>query len=397
MEHLEGWKILVLGAMMMAGFLAHLGGPLIHVPRVTLLLLIGVIAGPHALGLVPEQTTAWFPFVAHLALAIIGFLLGEEFRWADMRGKGRRVVGISIGETMAAVVVVFVAVLLLSGDVALSLLLAGIAPASAPAAIFETVREGQAQGELTDTLLGVVAIDDAWGVIAFSVLLVAATAVGGEGAATNQLFIGLWEVAGALLLGIVTGLPMAWISSRIRQGQLTLIEVSGIVFLQTGIATLIGVSYLLAAIVLGVMVANFGKQKRPFKELEHVREPLLAVFFILAGLKLNIAELPHIAWLAGTYVVARVIGLVVGGMAAGRLVGAPSQVSRRIGWCIMPQAGVALGFALLVQQKLGQYGDRVLSLVIATTVLFELVGPVFARYQLHRAGECHAESSKEPS
>jgi Kef-type K+ transport system membrane component KefB len=395
MENLQGWKLLVLGAMMVAGFLAHVGGPLIHVPRVTLLLLIGVIAGPHALGLVPEQTTAWFPFVAHLALAIIGFLLGEEFRWTDVRNKGRRVVGISIGETAAAVMVVFGAVYLLTGDIALSLLLGGIAPASAPAAIFETIREGRARGELTETLLGVVAIDDAWGVIAFSILLVAATAIGGQGAATGQLFVGLWEVSGALLLGIVVGLPMAWISSKIREGQLTLIEVSGIVFLQTGIATVIGVSYLLAAIVLGVMVANFGKQKRPFKELEHVREPLLAVFFILAGLKLNLAELPDIAWLGGIYVTARVVGLIVGGQVAGRLVGAPRQVSRRIGWCIMPQAGVALGFALLVQEKLDQYGDRVLSLVIGTTVLFELVGPMFARFHLQRAGECQSESAEE--
>jgi len=204
-ETVEGWKLLVLGAMLVAGFLAHLGGPLVHIPRVTLLLLVGAIFGPGVLGVVPEQTTEWFPFVAHLALAVIGFLLGEEFRWQDVKSKGPRVLCISLGETVAAMLMVFLAVYLLRRDLALALILAGIAPASAPAAIFETIREGRAKGELTDTLLGVVAVDDAWGVIAFSVLLVVAAAVAGEGTPADQLLIGLWEVFGAVGLGVQIG------------------------------------------------------------------------------------------------------------------------------------------------------------------------------------------------
>ncbi|MDY7107919.1 MAG: cation:proton antiporter [Planctomycetota bacterium] len=392
MENLEGTKLVVLGAMLVAGFLAHLGGPLIHVPRVTLLLLIGVLVGPAVFGVVPAEITDWFPFVAHLALAIIGFLLGEEFHWGDIRKRGRRVLGISIGETIAAAVVVFLAVLALSGDLVLALILAGIAPASAPAAIFETVREGRAKGELTDTLLGVVAIDDAWGVIAFSVLLVIASALGGEGAALQHLPLGLWEVFGAILLGIAMGLPMAWLSRNIRGGQLTLLEASGIVFLQTGIATMIGVSYLLAAIVLGAVVVNLSKREQTFKEIEHVREPLLAVFFILAGLKLDLTGLADIALIGALYVAARVIGLYLGGRVSGRMLEAPPDVRRRIGWCIMPQAGVALGFALLVQDELPEYGDRVLPLVIASTVLFELAGPLMARIQLRLAGEWRGDT-----
>ncbi|HKK53197.1 MAG TPA: hypothetical protein VKA74_16485, partial [Myxococcota bacterium] len=80
METVEGWRLVVLGGMLLCGFLAHVSGPLIHVPRVTLLVLIGVALGPHMLGVVPSEVNAWFPFVTHLALALIGFLLGEEFR-----------------------------------------------------------------------------------------------------------------------------------------------------------------------------------------------------------------------------------------------------------------------------------------------------------------------------
>ena len=180
----------MLGAILVAGFLAHLGGPMIRVPRVTLLLLIGAIFGPGQLGVVPAEVTEWFPFVAHLALAIIGFLLGEKFRWRDIKSKGPCVLGISVAETLAATLTVFAAVYLPRRDLALALVLAGIAPASAPAAIFETAREGRAKAKLTDTLLGVVAIDDAWGVILFSILLVVASATAGQGAPTDQLLVG---------------------------------------------------------------------------------------------------------------------------------------------------------------------------------------------------------------
>lgn len=390
MESLEGWRLLVLGGMLICGFLAHLSGPLIHVPRVTLLIIVGVVFGPHVLGLVPDAVTDWFPLVTHIALAIIGFLLGDQFRWRELKHKGVQVLGISVGESIAAAGAVFLAVYLLQRDLVLALVLAGVAPASAPAAIVETVREGRAKGRLTRTVLEVVAIDDAWGVIAFSLLLVAATAVGGQGPATDALWAGLWEVGGGLLLGVIVGLPMAWISSRIRGGELTLIEASGIVILQTGIATVIGVSYLLAAIALGAVVVNLARRKQAFKEIEHVREPLMAIFFILAGLKLDVNQLTAIGWIGGAYIAARAAGLVAGGWLSGVLLGVEAGVRRRVGWCIMPQAGVALGLALLVQERLPAYGQTLLTLVIASTVVFEIAGPLLLRLQLHRSGEWNA-------
>jgi len=387
MESADGWQLLILGAMLLAGFLAHLTGPLIHVPRVTLLILAGVLLGPHLLGVVPDEVAGWFPFVTHLALAIIGFLLGEEFRWRALKEKGPQVLVISVGETLAAAAVVFAVVLLLRQDPVLALVLAGIAPASAPAATVETLREGRARGPLTDTVLEVVAIDDAWGVIAFSLLLVAATALGGQGAATGELLAGLWEVTGAILLGAAVGLPMAWINDRIRDRELTLVEAIGFVVFQTGVASLLGVSYLLAAVVLGAVVVNRAGRKHAFQEVEHVREPFMAIFFILAGMKLDLGQLLAIGWIGAGYVLARAGGLALGGWLAGWWLDVEAQVRRRIGWCLMPQAGVALGFALLARERLPGYGDLVLTLVIASTVLFEIGGPLLTRLQLRRAGE----------
>jgi Kef-type K+ transport system membrane component KefB len=378
--------------MLLAGYVAHVAAPRIYVPRVTLLLVVGAICGPSLLGLVPKETTEWFPFVAHMALAMVGFLLGENFVGKELREKGRLVLAITVGETVLTAAVVFLALIPVGAPIALALVLAGIAPASAPAAIFETIREGKSEGPLTDTVLGVVAIDDAWGVIIFSLLLVVAQTVAGHGAQLNQLLTGLWEVLGALVVGGLVSVPMVWVTMKIRKGEPTLIEAAGFVSLCAGIASLVHVSYLLSAMVLGAVVANRAKENmRPFHAIEGVREPFLAIFFLLAGFRFELGALTTLGLIGAVYAAARAAGLILGGRIAGAMVKAPREVQARVGWCILPQAGVALGFALLVREQLPEYGDVVLPLIIGTTVLFEVTGPFIARCHLRRAGEMSDE------
>jgi Kef-type K+ transport system membrane component KefB len=379
--------------MLLAGYVAHIAGPRITVPRVSLLLLAGVVCGPSLLGVVPEDYTRWFPFVAHMALAMIGFLLGENFVGRKIKQQERVVLPITVGETVFTALLVFGALMLTGTPFALALLLAGIAPASAPAAIFETIQEGRSKGPLTDTVLGVVAIDDALGVILFSLLLVAAHAVGGQGGHLTELIKGLWEVFGAVMLGGLLSLPMVWTLTRIREGQPTLIEAAGFVFLCAGLASLLQVSYLIATIVLGAVVANrAGDDMQSFHAIERVREPFLAIFFILAGLKLELSEIATLGLVGAVYIAARTLGLVLGGRLAGWIVGAPREVRRRVGYCILPQAGVALGFALLVREQFPELGESVLPLIIGTTVIFEIGGPLIARRCLQKAGELPGEN-----
>jgi len=384
----EGWTLVILGAMLLAGYLAHITGPRIYIPRVTLLLIAGAIFGPSALGIVPQKVCEWFPIVAHMALAMVGFLLGENFVGKEIREKGRVVLWVTVSESLLTAALVFVALTIAGAPIALALLLAGIAPASAPAAIFETIREGKSKGSLTDTVLGVVAIDDAWGVIIFSVLLVAAQAITGHGTHFYELIKGLWEVFGAVLVGGLVSLPMVWLATRIRKGEPTLVEAAGFVFLCAGVASVLDVSYLLSTMVLGAVVANRTKETmRPFHAIERVREPFLAVFFILAGLRFELSKLIALGLVGAIYIAARTVGLVLGGRIAGKIVKAPKEVQSRVGWCILPQAGVALGFALLVREQLPEFGESVLPLVIGTTIIFEIAGPLIARWHLRKAGE----------
>ena len=396
MQAADGLTLIIIGLMLLAGYLAYLISKKIPIPNVTILLLTGIIFGPSVLDLIPHQTKNWFPLVSHIALAMIGFLLGESFVIKEIREKGKTVLYIMLGETITTAVLVFIAVYLVSRSLELALVLAGIAPASAPAAIFETIRGIKAKGKLTDTVLNVVAIDDGVGVILFSVLFVAAQTVSGRQAGMQELLNGLWEVFGAILLGLAVSVPMAWATPRAREGEITLIEAAGFVILCSGIASLIHVSYLLACMVLGAVLANCSsEERRSFSAIEGVREPFLAIFFILSGLELQPDKLVTLGIIGLTYILARSAGLISGALLAGKAANAPREVTNRLGFCILPQAGVALGFALLAKEKIPQLGDTVLTLVIATTVIFEITGPLIARYNLQQAGELHKKNQTE--
>lgn len=380
--------LLILGVFLLIGWGAHVIGSRVHVPRVTLLLSVGLLAGPAVLDLVPAEIAQWFPMVSQIALAMIGFLLGESLVGRELKQRARTVLFVSIGATLGPILVVTLLLLLIGTDLALALLLAGIATATAPAAIVDVVHETAAEGPLTETTLGVVAIDDAWGVMLFSLLLVAIEAMAGTANPLNEILWGVWEVLGALLLGGLIGIPMAWSIGRMRPGEPTLIEAAGFVLLCAGLAIQLHASYLLACMALGATVAVRAKHHtRPFRDIEGVSEPFLVIFFLLAGHEFNLATLRALGIIGGTYVLARSLGKIAGAAIGARLAQAPPVVQARIGWCLLPQAGVALGLALLVAERLPDLGYSVLPLVIASTVLFELFGPLLTRWQLARAGE----------
>jgi Kef-type K+ transport system membrane component KefB len=315
-------------------------------------------------------------------------MLGERFLGKKLRQAGNLVLAISIAESLGAVVVVLVGLLVMGTSPITAILLAGIAAASAPAATMDVVREVHSKGRLTDTLLGVVAIDDAYAIILFSLLLVVAQAISGDGFAWSILLTGAWELLGAVVLGIAIGAPMSWVTGRVRPGELTLLEALGFVLLCGGVASLIGVSYLLACMVLGAVVANRARHHtRPFHAIEGVSQPFLVVFFLLAGFQLDPSMFALVGLAGAGYVIFRSIGKIFGAYVGARFARAPDDLAKRIGWCLLPQAGVALGLGLLAAERFPEFGGAILSLLVGTTFVFEVLGPVAARVSLKRAGE----------
>ncbi|MCP3906328.1 MAG: cation:proton antiporter [Planctomycetes bacterium] len=394
----DGWPLVIIGLCLLAGFVAHVIGQRAHVPRVTLLLLIGVVVGPSGLGVAPEGLVEWFPLAAQLALSMVGFELGERFVGRNVRSSGRTILVVAVAVTLFTALAVFVGLLIAGVSLVMALLLAGIASATDPAATVDVIRETRSGGTLTDTVLGVVAVDDAIGVMLFSVLVVIARVVGDGSLEAGIAGLALWEVGGGVLVGLVFGVPMALLTGRIRAGEPTRLETLGFVLCASGVASLLGVSYLITAMVQGAVVANFARHHtRPFHVIENVTQPFLVVFFILAGFRLDTTALVEAGTVAVAYLVARSIGRVVGGTLGARLARADRTVGRHVGWCLLPQAGVALGLGLLAADEFPEFGDRIVTLLIGTTVVFEILGPLATRIVLRMSGESRAASIGGPS
>jgi Kef-type K+ transport system membrane component KefB len=379
--------LLTLGLLFLLGLAADLVGRHTFVPRVTLLILVGLAAGPIGFDLLPAALVSdWFPPMTTLALSLVGFLLGEKLSITELRAHGRLVISITVAETTMALIAVALALLAIGVHPVAALLLAGIAAASAPAATFDVVHECGIKGEFPDTLLAVVALDDAVALLLFSVMMAVAAAVDGSQSVMSSLLGGLSEIGGSLLLGAVLGVPMAFLTGRIRPGEPTLTEAMGFVLLCGGLATWLDLSPVLCAMVMGSVVASLASHHdRPFHAIEDVEWPFLVVFFILAGASAHPGAVLMVSGITVVYMLSRCAGTFVGAWAGADWAGASPALRKWIGWCLFPQAGVALGMALMATQRFPEFAAFLLPVILASTVIYEIAAPAVTRRALHAA------------
>lgn len=376
--------LLILGFMFLIGLAADLIGRHSMVPRVTLLILGGLAIGPAGFDLLPQSfVQAWFPPLTTLALSLVGFLLGHHLSITSLKAHGKLVLGITIGETTGAIVVVATLLLLIGVHPVVALLLAGVSAATAPAATFDIVRESGVTGEFPDTLLAVVAMDDAWALFMFSLMMAAASTTNGDSSALSSIWAGLEEIGGSVLLGVALGAPMAYLTGRIRPGEPTLAEALGFVLICGGIATWLDLSAVLSAMIMGAIVASLARHhERPFHAIEGIELPFLMLFFLLAGASAHLDALLLVGGITITYILSRCVGSYAGAWIGAGWAGADPVTRRWLGLCLFPQAGVALGMALMASQRFPEFASMLLPTVLASTIIYELLTPPLTRRAL---------------
>lgn len=368
-----GVQFLTLGGLLVLGLALDQIGRSSAVPRVTLLLAAGVALG--ALELLPRSTAALYQILSVLALTMVAFLLGGALSFQRLREHGPAILWVSAGIVVATLVFVAGGMLLLGLPLALALLLGAIATATAPAATLDVIRQSGRTGPFTQLLREIVAIDDAWGLIVFSLALVAAGVL--TGVSASQVFgEALRELFGGIALGVVLGLPASSLTGRIREGEPLVIEAIALVLLIAGGALLLEVSFLIAGMTAGAVVVNLAQHhSRPFREIEHIQPPFLIIFFLLAGATLDLAALAEIGWIGAAFAIFRICGRIAGGWAGALTGGLPPAMRHWIGPALLPQAGIAVGMALVAAQRFPDYAATLVTLTVGTTVLFELIGP----------------------
>ncbi len=374
-----------LGALFLAGLVADALGQRTSLPRVTLLLGIGIMAGGAGLDLIPAAAREAYSFLSVTALSLVAFLLGGTLKRETLAAHGRSILLISLAIVVVTILGVGAGLWALGLAPGVALVLGAIATATDPAAATDAIDQSGARGGFVDTLRGIVAIDDAWGMLAFALAVVGAKALAGaEGG--EMLLEAAWEIGGALTLGLALGLPGAVLTGRLKPGEPSLIEALALVFLAAGLSLWLEVSFLLTAMTAGAAIVNLARHhERAFHEIEHVQWPFMILFFVLAGASLEIGKLLALGALGAGYVTLRIAARLAGGWTGGWLAGAPARERALYGSALLPQAGVAVGMALVAAQEFPEAADTILTLTIGTTVFFELIGPAATIWAVRRA------------
>ncbi len=382
----DTWQfLLALGGILLAGLLLSTLARRSFLPRATLLLLFGVAIGGEFFDLIPRLFTDRFELIADMTLLMVGFLLGGKLTPDSLRDHSAASFAISASAALLPALAVAAGMIALGVRFEIAILLGCIAAATAPAAIYDVVDQDGARSRFGELLLLIVVLDDIWGLLLFGVGLAVVSSMNGTIGDAGVLALVARELGGALALGVALGIPAAYLTGRIKPGKPVLSEALGIVFLCGGLAQWLEVSYLIAAIALGAVIANLARHhEHPFHAIEGIESLFMVVFFVVAGASLEIDALAAVGVVGTVYILCRSGGKLLGGWVGGRLGGRPAASAGWIGLALLPQAGVAIGMALVAANRFPEYRQVVLPVVIASTVVFEIVGPVFTRAALRR-------------
>lgn len=393
--------IISISLMLMLGFLMTRVTKLCKLPNVTAYIVTGILIGPYCMNLIPRQVVEGTAFLPDIALALIAFSTGEFFKLETLKRNGWKVLVVTLFESLLASALVFVAAFWGLGlPLAFSMVLAALAAATAPASTMMTIRQTGAKGTFVDTLLLVVAIDDIVSLIAYSMAIYAAVVVTSGGALNASTIIDpLIRNLVAVVLGGLFGFVMKGLLTN-RNTDNRLIVSIALIFAFCGICAAFEISPLLGCMAMGTVYINVAEDERLFRQLGYFSPPLLLLFFVRSGLSFDLSALFSTGSLGGkplilvglVYFLVRIFGKYAGAFLGAGLTKMTSSVRNFLGLALIPQAGVAIGLAAMGARTLGgEMGSTLETIILASSVLYELIGPACGKLSLYLS---HSYSDK---
>lgn len=369
------------------------------IPAVTGWVVMGVLMGSSVAGIFPEEILSRTRVISDLALGLIAFNIGEQLIISDLKKLGKPIIIISLFAAFGAFFLVTLVVLGITHNFGLALILGAVSSATAPAATVMVIQELKARGDLTTTILAVVAIDDA---IALALFAFAASIA--------KIFIvpqfhfsffstvlePVKEISGALLIGCGLGILVSLASRWIKSSVDFFIIVIAAIFVNIGLSISFGFSELLANMALGMFIANVSPRRlRRISSIWRNSTPILyVIFFCLAGAYLNVKLLYQIGILGLAAAGARMLGKFLGAYWGAKISGAPKVVRKFVGLSLFPQVGIAVALAMVVGRQFEVYGAEgkalasiVINVLLFTTIITEIIGPYLTRWSLIKSGE----------
>ena len=391
--------IIAISIMLFGGFAMTRITKLLKLPNVTAYILIGIIIGPFCLDLIPNTVVEGTDFIADIALAFIAFSVGEFFKLSTLKKNGVKTVVITLFEALLSAALVFILTFfILRLDIVFSLVLSALASATAPTSTAMTIRQTKAKGNFVDTLLQVIALDDMLSLIAFSVAISVAGVFlsSGKQLSVGDVVIPLLTNVGVMLIGGFFGFFLKFLMPKKRTVDNRLIILISTLFLFCGICTLLDISPLLGCMAMGMVYINVTEDDKLFKQINYFSPPILLLFFVRSGMNLQLDSLfsstgnstgAPIILIALLYFGVRMVGKYGGAFLGSLSVKADQSVRNYLGLALIPQAGVAIGLAAMAARTLGgEIGDNLQTIILSSSILYEIIGPACAKLSLYLSG-----------
>lgn len=384
-----------------ATLLAFLVGKLcsrVRLPAVVGYIITGVVLGPSIVGMFDVHLVDKLGVVSDIALALVAFTIGSELRRDIFQKVGRGILLVMLSQSFLAFGLVTGVIYAITGDLAIALVFGAVGLATAPAGTVVVLQEYRSKGPLTSSLLAVVGLDDGVAIIVYAFAAAGARLLMGEAdnsRAIEHLGAALVEIVGAIGLGIGLGVLLTAITRRMRSRNDILIVSIAIVLACAGLSIMAHVSLILSNLVLGAVAINLSWKsgQRSYDALQSVTPPIYVLFFILAGTHLDVSLLRHLGLIGVAYIISRTVGKILGAYIGARMSEVPAVVRKYLGLGTLSQAGVAIGLAILVTREFAdipggrELGVLVITTVAATTILFEIVGPICTKIAVQKADE----------
>jgi len=392
--------LLFLGGSILISIILARGATLLKSPLIVGYIVAGALLGPDVLGFITEKQIASLDTINLIVLSLIGFGIGGELRFKELKKLGKSIILIVLLEAFGAFLLVGITSALILKSIPMGLIFGSLASATAPAGTVEVIRQYKAKGEFTTTLYAVMGLDDIIALLLFTislplaVILMVGTKSGGSTSILHALQHSGIEVLLSISIGLIIGFVIIPIAKLIHDRVNLLLFALGIVLINCGISEYLKLSPILLNMTLGIVLVNRNSlvSRKIFTALGDWSPPMYVWFFVLIGTRLNISLIMQYSLLIGIYIIARSFGKWSGTFLGGTISKAPKKIKNFLGLALMSQAGVAVGLALAASKILEQNGLHIqsvqlISSITATTFIVMLIGPIMAKIALFKSGE----------
>ncbi len=383
--------LLSLFIILAAGFLMTRITKLLKLPNVSAYIIVGVLIG--LLGIVPKKIVDNMGFISDIALAFIAFGVGKFFKKDVLKNTGTKVIIITILEAIMAFGFVTLSMhYIFHHPWNFSLLLGAIATATAPASTMMTIKQYHAKGHFVETLLQVVALDDVVCLFIFSITSVFTSSTQGASIKPLEIILPIVYNILVIILGFVLGFVLNKLLGPSRSKDNRLIIIVAMLLGLSGLCGILSISPLLACMVFGATYINVSYDKYLYHQLDNFTPPIMTIFFVLSGMKLNVNALITAGVAGLVYFIIRIVGKYFGAFLGATISKETKDVKRYLGLALIPQAGVSIGLAFLAERILPEeLGTVLITIILSSSVLYELIGPACAKFAIYKTSDITTE------